>query len=471
MKKPLLLGLGAVAMAFAAGAICSFGTTLSSSQTNEVLAASSSTVFRGQSGDVLYVKAKKATYFPSGYDCTVHLWGGNSEIVSDNDIYVTNSGSYAAYTEGEYSYIPLRVPFDSEDNSVTYTMMQICRKVVASGEYDDNYTENISISDLTSRPTNLISYTNWRTYEITDGTYTHYGIKSGTHIYLNLQDAGENWASAEAKYAINFWASDTFGGAAWTQTFNADHTSCSDSFMWKVEGQGDAFEGELYEAIVPQLNGVDVIWNGLKAYRFDTIAEVGDLSTTSGKIWNSGNEHYFNGSISSRNVIQKGAGDKNWWGDTQIEIQISDSDRAEMYGSYFLSQVTCDDSGSITGKAGYWANVTNEYNQHLSDGVHDIVFNEEGVKSGGTDLQTAVYRYDYIVLYKKPLDETTYAVNTDFINRADSPYKTTIFGARNIPFSLVGNEMKGETVAVILVSAIAVASITTYLFFNRKKER
>ncbi len=159
----------------------------------EAKAASSDTTFSGVSGDILYVKGNQSTYFPGSYYCTMHLWGGNSSTASDNNIYVCNN-NYSVYNDGSNYYYALRVPFDSSGNSVTYTSLQICRQTPSGAGNYDNYTGDINISTaLEAIPTNLVEWTGWGTYSISSTTYTHYGIASGDHVYIDIS-ACPSWA-------------------------------------------------------------------------------------------------------------------------------------------------------------------------------------------------------------------------------------------------------------------------------------
>ena len=307
------------------------------------------------------------------------------------------------------------------------------------------------------------------TSDATDSNYQYEfnGIKSGSHMYLSTTDL-TGWEADNAKLGIYFAKSNINKGDAWSCEYNAwtspsstGHSSLSAAFCWKVQGSGN---DHLYECIVPQYNGTDVYWSLVIGVRFK--------SSTSSPAWGNGNANvhnqtgnqYFNGDDSDCNMLWVNADTGgNWTGGGYLrnDASISDDTRAGYYGTYFLSQITCSGSGSITSSSSNWTNVKNEYKQHLSTAVEGKVWTTTAASSG-TDLVKAMYRYDYIVFHKR------YSGYDDFINRTTSTGKA--FASTNISALLFGKNVNNNLVLIIAVSIVAVSSIGGYFFYQKRKE-
>ena len=157
-------------------------------------------------------------------------------------------------------------------------------------------------------------------------------------------------------------------------------------------------------------------------------------------------------------------GKVNWKGTTE------DSDYAELWGAKFESNITCSNSGSITSTNEAWDGVKADYNA-LTTAQQGIVYDAVGSISGTTYLSRAIYRYDYIVLYKKAKDASTYSYYDDFINRKTSGNRTT-FGSVVYPDAV--NSSTNNNMALISVltsSAIALLAVGGYFFIRRKADR
>ena len=85
-------------------------------------------------------------------------------------------------------------------------------------------------------------------------------------------------------------------------------------------------------------------------------------------------------------------------GDNQNWNNQGASETASHYGCYFMDKITCSGSGSVTSGSSDWTTVSNTYN-HLTEDVRDEITNTTASLSG-SNIEKAMYRYDYIVFYK-----------------------------------------------------------------------
>ena len=287
-------------------------------------------------------------------------------------------------------------------------------------------------------------------------TYEFNGIKSGSHMYLSTTDL-TGWEADSAKIGICFGKSNINGGQAWSSQYNTAHSLLSQTFCWKVQGSGDS---HLYECIVPKYNGQDVYWSMVIGVRFSSSAS----SVGWSNVLNQTGDQFYNGDDSDCNMLWVNtATGGNWTGGGYLrdDRSISDDTRASYYGTYFLSQITCSGSGSITSTSTNWTNVKNEYKQHLSTEVEGKVWTSSAAATG-TDLVKAMYRYDYIVFHKG------YSGYDDFINRATSSGKS--FSNINISPLIFGKKVNEYLIPLIIVSLVGVTTIGGYFFYKRRKE-
>ena len=298
-------------------------------------------------------------------------------------------------------------------------------------------------------------YCNNEYYTSNNYTYEFNGIKSGSHMYLSTADL-TGWEADNAKIAVCFGKSNVNKADAWSSQYNAAHTSLSQTFCWKVQGSGN---DHLFECIVPQYNGQDVYWSMVIGVRFYSSATAPGWSN----VWNQTGDQFYNGDDRDCNMLWVNANSQGQWsggGYLKTDGSISDDTRAGYYGTYFLSQITCSGSGSITSPSSNWTNVKNEYKQHLSTAVEGKVWTAAGAATG-TDLVKAMYRYDYIVFYK------AYSGYDDFINRTTSPGKKF----SNTTHTLLNNSVSASIVlTVIIASTISVAAIGGYFLLKKKKD-
>lgn len=255
---------------------------------------------------------------------------------------------------------------------------------------------------------------------------TAWKFEAGQQVYLDLN--GQGWTSDDAHINVHIWG-NTAGGAI------------TDLEMHNVHGW-DNDNNHLYEFTVPGSG----YWSNIIFYR--------SSASAGGKWYNQTADLSGDSSNNVFKLTSYTGGSWNW--------NMSNDDRAECYGTYFLEQITCSGSGSITSTSTNWTNVSNEYDA-LSETIQGIVWTSEAAESG-TDLEEAMYRYDYIVLYKK------YSGYNDFINRKDSPEKA--FSGRYISFGILGNsENMNSLLIIVITSALAVSAVTGYFLLRRKKQK
>ncbi len=460
-KAKAMVVLGSFAMILGVGASISIASASANCESVGLNAASSTTSITGASGEVMYVK----TSLHSGVGCAVYFWNDTENAWSDN---VT----YNVYTEGSYEWRPIVLPGTGK----VWTGFKITRysssQTPSEQGFNENYcwneTGNLAISSLASA--NTCFYSDYGTVS-SYITYTHYGIKSGQQMYLDISDL-TGWAADGAKLAVYFGVSDRYSGGGWSSVYDSTHSTLSISFCWLVSGQNN---GYLYECIAPQLNGVDVIWNLVVGKRLNSAD-----SDPTGAIWNSTGDLYYNSSIESCNFIRVNANSQgNWSGGGYLDSSstISSDTRAGYYGTYFLSVITCD-SGSIdTAAQTAWASsALVEYQSHLSSEVQYVIWLTTHDGDTGTDLQKAMFRYDYIITKYRSAD--TYS---DFIGRWDAEKKVGKGGYSSNDLNLAHVVLFGPsqdqspltlTLWIVLGAGIAgMAAIGAAYFVSKKKKR
>ena len=147
-------------------------------------------------------------------------------------------------------------------------------------------------------------------------------------------------------------------------------------------------------------------------------------------------------------------GDNYNWGNK------SASETASEYGYYFMDKITCSGSGSITSPSSNWTTVTTFYNNMTKD-VQGECWSASGSESG-TNIQKAMYRYDYIVFFKQ------YSGYNDFINRSTSSGKSF---SSPVSFSPITSNDKITPIAIVVItSVVALTAIGGYFFIRRRKE-
>ena len=129
------------------------------------------------------------------------------------------------------------------------------------------------------------------------------------------------------------------------------------------------------------------------------------------------------------------------------------------YGCFFTDKITCSGSGSITSAASNWGVVENFYNGLTKD-VQGECWTATGSPSGN-NIEQGMYRYDYIVFFKK------YSGYNDFINRSTSTGKA--FSSKVLPTTLFSNNNTIIPI-VIVVSLISVSAVGGFFLLRKRKE-
>ena len=159
-----------------------------------------------------------------------------------------------------------------------------------------------------------------------------------------------------------------------------------------------------------------------------------------------------------------GKGHYDWDGSTSGEEY--DNHYAQMWGAVFCADVTCSGTGSMTSGSTEWSASKSEYNS-LSSSQKTIVQNASGTISG-TWLETAVYRYDYIVFYKHYSSSDF----DDYLNRSESENRTFSLNNRS-PFNIIIGNNSGDitTIIIIAASSVALLSVTALSILVIKKRK
>lgn len=481
MKKFKILRLLSIVTIAAAGVFGAVNFKSSKKVETRPVEAASTMV----SGTRVYIEDQTGSaWTASGKDAIMHVYnvsfvsGSGYSSLSDikqNDLYAT---SFA--TDGS-TYINIRMKwtggsYRQYEAILPWYIQSFKTEFYATHDGNDKYLVwngsetkiNYTCSRGTARRVYITYVHGWgsgsnhtvyvSTSDATDNNYTYEfnGIKSGSHMYLNTTDLTD-WEQSNAKFGICFGKSNVNKADGWSSQYNTAHTSLSQTFCWKVQGSGDS---HLYECIVPQYNGQDVYWSMVIGVRFNSSA----TSLGWSNVWNQTGDQFYNGDDGDCNMLWVNAASGGAWsggGYIRSDKTISDDTRAGYYGTYFLNQITCSGSGSITSSSSNWTNVKNEYKQHLSTAVEGKVWTAVGA-STGSDLVKAMYRYDYIVFHK------CYSGYDDFINRATSSGKS--FSNPNVMSLLFAKNINTSLILVVIISVVGVAVIGGYFFYKKRKE-
>ena len=451
-KKLSLLGAAAL-MAIGVGATLSY--TKASKSVVETSAAKTGS-FSGKSGEVLYVNGTtgETSYF-SDVGCAVYCFDSSNSTTINA---WSEISTYRVYND----YIALVIP-KFGDTEKTWDRFIIVRTKATSGtpSWDAgavyNQTQDLEYNWFTDH--NCVQITGYSgdqmTYQF--AYYTHYGIKSRSHVYVNVP-ANFNWHDAGAKFGIYFAHSDTYAGDGWGSAYDPTHTTLSASFLWEVNGHTNATNEKLYEAIVPQLNGVDVIWNLVIIARVNPSSSVPAFTN-----WGQSADFYYNENKNNYNKFVVAGYNL----EPTVDTTITDATRANYYGQYFLDTVKCSGDGlSDKTTSAMWTSVKNEYKQHLSNDVQWIAY-KATANEGGSLIEQAMARYDYICFAKHYNHE-------DFINRSStgsgSAYAGTTLGASQTSALdvLVGSTNNSSTL-IIVITIASLSVLGGYIFIRRRK--
>ena len=402
------------------------------------------------------------TYPRNGQSGTIMLVNGNSTYFNTGEadlaIYCFNSESDNAWSErSNYrvsgDLIRMMIPYQN-GVSKTWSKFIICRYNPGldpltsgwSGVY--NQSDDLLFSEFLYAQ-NTISVTGYNNNKLTVSSSRiatdYYGIKAEGHAYLDLSHYTD-WEQGDAKFALYFSCPNSTDESKWGQAYSGE--GYYSSFCWKVLGQDN---DHLYECVIPNIyiSGYN-LWNLVIAVRFDPVAAEPGWNN----VWNQTQNLSFNSSNHTQNLIQI-----NGWNSGQLVSSISKADRLNFYGQYFLDTVSCSGHGnSDATTSAQWNSVKADYT-HLSRLYRGDIWTTTADESGSLIAQ-AMARYDYIVLYKQYGHE-------DFINRAESPNKTT-YSSRFAIFNSISIDKNNSLLIVIIVACIT--SIAAILYFALKKK-
>lgn len=180
-------------------------------------------------------------------------------------------------------------------------------------------------------------------------------------------------------------------------------------------------------------------------------------STGWGNVYNQTTDmvtNYGYNSLYTTQIESGTSGSKQNWGNK------SANETASEYGCYFMDKITCDGNGNITSASSNWTTVTTFYNNMTKD-VQGECWSASGSESG-SNIQKAMYRYDYIVFFKQ------YSGYNDFINRSTSSGKSF---SSPVSFSPITSNDKITPIAIVVItSVVALTAIGGYFFIRRRKE-
>ena len=437
--KSLLLFLGI-------GSLLCAGSLVNSKKSTETSAESYQPYpGTGSSGQILFVTGS-SDIFNSSTPVAVYFWNNSGSAWSDKVDYRVNGA------------FPVILPKLNGGNT-TWSQCIITRydgsKTPSSDGWGGklNQSGDISLSILSAYGHNTLPVTGKDDYNQTlsvnqDGKSVTYfsGIKGDNHIYLDLSSFA-SWEQDDAKFAVYFARSNKAENKEDWSLVNSSNGYAL-SFMWKVNGQTNT---HLYECIVP--GGSSTYWNLVIAVRFNKVQGVPGWYN----VYNQTQDLVFSNSNKDANMIHV----SDWGsGSLDAENSISKATRLEFYGQYFLNNVSCSGHGNsdATTSEG-WNNAQNEYKNHLSTSFQGDVWTCVANKDSESKLAQAMARYDYIVLYKQ-------YNHTDFINRADSPNKTTYSAGIKL-FNFVEEK---NNLAVIIVVVVLSVTLVGVLFLYRKRK-
>ena len=430
--------LAIIATLFFSFAGLSFG--IKSKDTIKVSADSTSQLPVGTptSGKLMFISGP---IFASGEaDCAIYCYNSSTSAWSDKSNYRMYNGS-----------IRIMLPY-SNGNVVQWEKFIVCRYNPNMNPQNDGWdgvysqSADISFGGLFQYYQNTISVSLSGDNKVLVGSASvtnYYGIRreSNNHMYLDLSGF-QDWEQGNAKFAIYFACPQFTDEKRWS------------SFCWKVEGQDNP---HLYECHVPEYaDGVNNFWNLVIAVRFSPDLAIPCWPEDTSLLWNQTNNLSFNASNDTANMIHV----DNWSGGyLDAENSIFMETRVNFYGQYFIDTVSCSGSGNsdVTTSA-QWDAVKYEYQNHLSTKFQGEVWKAVADKSTSASLVSqAMARYDYIVLYKQYNHE-------DFINRAESPNKTTYSGSY-IPDSDIQNN---NFVIIYIIAGVSILSLTALIILKKK---
>ena len=418
MKKFRFLKLFSIVTMAAAGAFALVNVSNKLSKKAEDVNAVASSCFPSSDGSFYYraywnngnwtsSDAKIWGYF---WNATSSCWTSTCINTDDNKIY-HDSSSNSTY----YVIVP-------SDTSQTWTGCQLKRYDSSSINTRNTYW-NSETYDITFGSTfNCVGPTDYNSKAsyTTEKFSATYFAEGSTH-YLDLSQGHYDWTAANHKIYAHLYSGNM-------------STSSIDVELTKVLGFSNE---ELYQFVVP---------DGCDYFRL-----IFHRGTTSSGYTNQTATLYCD---ASNNVFKLNSYTTGTW-----DWNLSDSDRANYYGKYFISEITCSGSGSITSLSSNWTNVKNEYNR-LSTTIQGIVWTTTSAEVG-TDLVKAMYRYDYIIFKKQ------YSGYDDFIKRANTTHS---FGGRQISLLSFDTKKTLPVTIIVVISLVSVSAIGGFFFYKKRRE-
>lgn len=399
----------------------------------------------GTSGTLLFVNGQGSYFRPGEADCAICCLDSNNNYAwSERTSYRVNG-----------DHLRVMIPY-LNGSSHTWSKFKICRynpgldprESGDSGVYNETdfiyfssfmYQQNtITINGYGSG--NKITYSEMKSY------ISYFGIRSDYHVYLDLSGFTD-WETDNAKFAIWFAYPNCNNESGWGQSYYKDNYYSS--FCWKVNGQDN---DHLYECVVPSY-GNATVWNMVIAVRLDQNATEPNWDQK----YNQTQNLVFTSTNQVANMIRI-----TGWNEGYLDEAnpITRQARLDIYGKYFMDTVTCSGTGtSDSTTAEMWNAVQYDYEHQLSRTFQGAVWTTTA-SLGGTLIQQAMARYDYIVLYKGYQHE-------DFINRAESPNKTLYDNAPAI--QAIVQEESNIYIVLTIIALVSVLSLTSLVILKKYK--
>ena len=344
------------------------------------------------------------------------------------------------------------VPKLNSVNHTWTTVIAVRLKSSWAGWGDSNSNVHNKTGDL-SITSNGIAISGWNSGAMT----TVYGLNSGESIYINYNDVTwwNNGAGDGTYNHVYFFNALDASAATWSDELTVVHGTNDKLLEATVPGSGKVY----YSIIVVRCKTAKSFTDA-----WSQTVDFYPISTTASSVNNAIN-------------VQSGTdGTGKYYINWETSYRIGDAARATFWGTYFLNQITCggDDGdandGTITAAnpSIAWDNVETEFN-NVTTSIQTIIKDKAGSISGADNLAKAVYRYDYIVFYKMPLDPSTYNFVNDFADREHSAHPSFSIVK---PVTTTAVESNNSTlIIIVLLSSISMLAIGGYFFIRRKSER
>jgi|GEM_PF-6072536 len=353
------------------------------------------------------------------------FWGNSMSSIgvlykgNDNsDCFVATNEVFAV--DGNYKYYKVSVPVTSNPGFevVRYSNGATGGSYDAYSSWQSNFSGNDNIVVRDTGYYNI--YVNSSNNIYISPVVLDFAVGDG--IYLDLNN---NWSGQTPKVHA-WWSGDSSKSIDESMSLSHGHGLSTQIYEWK------------YSLVNSKKPDMIIFYYGTWA------KQTADLSLS--------------GTLGSNMFVLTSENGGYW-----IE-NITKEKRAVWYGVYFNQEVVCSGAGSIINDN--WSNVRDEYN-NMCTNAQGEVWKEEAIpaEAGGTSLQQAVSKYDYIVFHKQ------YTGHDDYIGRTDSPGKSalsTIKGGFG-PFESIVHDAPVSTIIIIIASSVSLLSITALSILLVKK--